>query len=424
MSRLEHHSVGISSVGIRVGRSVGRRAGWILCTIAVSAIWCGACSEPSKGKAEEVIPRRGSFSKAEGDQTKLPARDLDAESLQNMASLLAGSVGSGAKLSPAWVKHQVAMDELWTRIGPRLDAMSTWSRSELVRLPASEAPVFYPFGGPDLFALLNLFPDASSFILVGLEAPGRLPMPEDTDKASLENDLMRLRRPFESMAEAGYFVRTQIDQELSGGHFDGLLPILLVALARAGQVPEAVQYVRLDASGQLVGIESNATTASAVRILFRPAGDKTRIRSVFYYAQDLSNDGVFPDSGFYHMIEKLGTINVFIKSGEYLLHTDPFSNLRKLVLERSQIVLQDDSGVPLRFFTSDRWLVELYGHYEDVLAAYKPWFQPDLAAAYQHQDQILPLPFAAGYQTAVSGGCLILANRKAAAGPKRRGMEP
>ncbi len=388
-----------------------------LLAVVLLAALAGACSPPSgQEKAPEPVARRGSFSKAEGDKSALPPRELDAESLQNMASLLAGTAPAGTELSPAWALHRAEMEKVFARITPRFDAMARWSRQELAGLPASEAPIFYPFGGPDLFAVLNLFPEASSFILVGLEAPGRLPMPEDTAQPSLEADLARLRKPFESMAESGYFVRTQIDQELSGGHFDGLLPILLIALARSGQVPEAVQYVQLEPqTGQLVGLEPTATTAGAVRILFRPAKGKGKVRSVFYYAQDLSNDGVFPASGFYRMIEKLGTVNVFIKSGEYLCHTDPFSNLRKLILDRSQVVLQDDSGVPLRFFTSDRWSLDFYGHYEDVLAAYKDWFQPDLAAAYRHREKVQPLPFGAGYQTAVSGGCLILANRKAAA---------
>ena len=411
------------------------------------AVLLGACTEREKPQ-EETSPRLGSYSKATGDHTRLPARELDARTLQIMASLLAGveppanldaddsdvvplaasgerakadlPAGDPPKVNSAWDLHRAEMEKVWTRIDPRLQAMSHWSRDELSRLPGAEAPVFYPFGGPDLFAVFNLFPHASSFILVGLEAPGRLPMPEEAKGAGLAEDLARLRQPFESMAQSGYFVRTQIDEQLSGGHFDGILPILLIALVRAGQMPEAVQYVRLDQSGQLVGLEDPAASAGAVRILFRPAAGPGKVRSVFYYAQDLSNDGVFPDSGFYHMVEKLGTVNSFIKSGEYLLHTDPFSNLRKLMLDRSQVVLQDDSGVPLRFFTSDRWTVDLYGHYEDVLAAYKPWFQQDLAAAYQRKDKILPLPFAAGYQTAVSGGCLILSNRKASQGAQQR----
>lgn len=416
--------------------------------VLTAAVLSVACTERGEPK-EETSPRLGSYSKAAGDHTRLPARELDARTLQIMASLLAGVeppvdldsddsdavplVASGepakagtpagdppVKVNSAWDLHRAEMEKVWTRIDPRLQAMSQWSRDQLSRLPGSEAPVFYPFGGPDLFAVFNLFPHASSFILVGLEAPGRLPMPEEAKGAGLEEDLARLRQPFESMAQSGYFVRTQIDEQLSGGHFDGILPILLIALVRAGQMPEAVQYVSLDQTGQLVGLEDPAASAGAVRILFRPASGSGKVRSVFYYAQDLSNDGVFPDSGFYHMIEKLGTINSFIKSGEYLLHTDPFSNLRKLMLDRSQVLLQDDSGVPLRFFTSDRWTVDLYGHYEDVLAAYKPWFQQDLAAAYKRKDKILPLPFAAGYQTAVSGGCLILSNRKASQGAQQR----
>lgn len=419
----------------------------MLCLVSMASVLPVACTGRG-GTQEETSPRLGSYSKATGDHTRLPARELDARTLQIMASLLAGveppanldaddsdavpaATGAAAapgvpaedppvKVNPAWDLHRVEMEKVWTRIEPRLQAMSRWSQDELARLPGAEAPVFYPFGGPDLFAVFNLFPHASSFILVGLEAPGRLPMPEEARGSGLEADLARLRRPFESMAQSGYFVRTQIDEQLSGGHFDGILPILLIALVRAGQMPEAVQYVQLDQTGQLVGLEDPAASAGAVRILFRPASGPGKVRSVFYYAQDLSNDGVFPDSGFYHMIEKLGTINSFIKSGEYLLHTDPFSNLRKLMLDRSQVVLQDDSGVPLRFFTSDRWTVDLYGHYEDVLAAYKPWFQQDLAAAYQRKDKILPLPFAAGYQTAVSGGCLILSNRKASQGTQQR----
>ena len=412
-------------IAAELERRQGTRGIFLPGALALLAL-LSACTDPAKTgpAADEPTARRGSYSKAEGDSTAVPARELDPETLQNMAGLLAGTAPADAKLAPAWAAHRAEMEKVWARIEPRLNGMSQWSRQELVKLPASEAPVFYPFGGPDLFAILNLFPDASSFILVGLEAPGRLPMPEDTEKASLEEDLARLRKPFESMADSGYFVRTQIDQELSGGHFDGLLPILLIALARAGQVPEAVQYVRLDPqTGQLVGLEPSAATAGAVRILFRPASGKGKLRSVFYYAQDLSNDGVFPDSGFYHMIEKLGTINVFIKSGEYLCHTDAFSNLRKLILDRSEMVLEDDSGIPLRFFTSDRWTVELFGHYEDVLAAYKNWFQEDLAAAYKRLEKERPLPFAAGYQTAVSGGCLILAHRKNGLQPARREIE-
>jgi hypothetical protein len=403
-------------------RPASRPALPLLPAVLAAALLAAGCGERAKeAVADEAGARRSAMVKTAGDQSLLPPRELDPESLKNMTFLLAGTTPPGTELSPAWAQHRAEMEKLFARIEPRFAAMSSWSGQELVRLPASEAPVFFPFGGPDLFSVLSLFPDASSYILVGLQAPGRLPMPEDTAHDALEGDLERLRKPFESLADAGYFARSEIDQELSGGHFDGLLPILLIALARSGQVPEAVQYLRLESSsGQLVGLEPSATTAGAVRILFRPAVGRGKIRSVFYYAQNLSNDAVFPDAAFSRMIEKLGTLNVVVKLGEYLLHGASFSNLRRLILDRSQVVLQDDSGVPLRFFTSDRWKVELYGHYEGVPAAYKEWLQPDLAAAFRRKGEVRSLTYAAGYATTPNGGCLILASRKDGSGRGRR----
>lgn len=394
----------------------------LLAALAAALLTAGCGERATSGAvATEATPRRGAYGKP-GDQTLLPARELDPDSLKNMTGLLAGTTPPGTELSPVWALHRAEMEKLFARIAPRYAALASWGGQELVRLPASEAPVFYPFGGPDLLAASSLFPAASSYILVGLEAPGRLPMPEDTANDALEGDLARLRKLFASLAESGSFSPAEIEQELSGGHFDGILPILLIALARSGQEPVAVQYVRLeDSSGQLVGLEPPLASAGAVRILFRPAAGQGKVRSVFYYAQDLSNDAVFPDAAFSRMVERQGTINTLVRTGEYLLHTDAFSNLRRLVLDRSQVVLEDDSGVPLRFLTSDRWTVDLYGNYEGVSAAYKEWLQADLAAAYRRSGEVRPLP--AAYPAAAGSACLILANRKDGSGPARREIQ-
>ena len=406
-----------------IHRPAGRSAmlaAALAASLAAALLAAGCERAKNVTAAEEAGSRRGAYGKP-GGETRLPARELDTDSLKNMTGLLAGTTPPGTELSPVWALHRAEMEKLFARIAPRYDALAGWGGRELVRLPASEAPVFYPFGGPDLLAASSLFPAASSYLLVGLAAPGRLPMPEDTASDALEGDLARLRKLFASLAESGSISPAEIEQELSGGHFDGILPILLIALARSGQVPEAVQYLRLeDSSGQLAGIEPPSVSAGAVRILFRPAAGEGRVRSVFYFAQDLSNDAVFPDAPFSRMVERLGTINTLVRSGEYLLHTDAFSNLRRLVLDRSQVVLEDDSGVPLRFLTSDRWAVDLYGNYEGVSAAYKEWLQADLAAAYRRAGEARPLP--AAYPAAGSA-CLILANRKDGSGPARREIQ-
>ncbi len=157
-------------------------------------------------------------------------------------------------------------------------------------------------------------------------------------------------------------------------------------------------------TGQLVGLEPTATSAGAVRILFRPASGEEQgplgflLRPGPLERRRVSRFRVLPDdraAGHHQRLHQVGRIPPATPT--------PSRTCASWSSTARRWCSQDDSGVPLRFFTSDRWTVDLYGHYEDVLAAYKDWFQPDLAAAFQRQDKVLPLPFAAGYQTAVIG---------------------
>ncbi|MCG8456896.1 MAG: hypothetical protein MI919_11500, partial [Holophagales bacterium] len=313
--------------------------------------------------------------------------------------------------------------------------MRAWTSETLTAIGAPEAPVFYPFGGPDLTSVMQFFPEASFYLLLGLEAPGRLPLPEQFSGEALAADLERLRRPFESMVTSGYFVRSEIDQDLSHGQFDGILPLILICLVRDGMVPISLAYVTLDPETyQVVPLPPEARSAQAVKVSFldRESADRLaeasrtgsevdpevlgKARSVFYFAQDLSNDGLLTDEPFSRMVSRQPEVNVYIKGGEYLLHIPAFSNLRELILAKTQTLLQDDSGLPVRFLKSNRWEVRLFGQYREVLAAYKQWFQEDLAATFARAGVAEPLGFELGYNSTTDGGCLILAERKAEEG--------
>ncbi|MEO1088908.1 MAG: hypothetical protein AAFY88_32165, partial [Acidobacteriota bacterium] len=327
-------------------------------------------------------------------------RNLDPQSLRNMSELIAGVLPEldGDQPSPVWLEHAQVMEETWNAIEARMGKMSAWAAKELGDMPEPEVPLFYPFGGPDLISALHLFPEAGSYLLVGLEAPGRLPMPEDFEASALAEDIARLRRPFDTFAEAGYFVRSQIDKDLSGGQFDGILPILLICLVRAEQTPLALDYVHIDPETmQITSLPPDTDEASVVRIKFAARSDADAIaraleageappdvnqRAVYYFAQDLSDRGLLSEEPFRRLVEHQPGVNVYIKSGEYLAHTEDFSTLRKMVLKKGQTLLQDDSGLPIRFLRSDRWNVRLYGSYTGVLAAYSQWHQEDLEAAF------------------------------------------
>ena len=393
-------------------------------------IGCDRSSQRPAAEAESPEPQRGSFADWQAETSKRPTRSLDATSLRNMSDLLAGILPdeSEGEIDPVWRTHAEHMDRFWSTIDQRLASMRAWAAEELA-LGAPSAPLLYPFGGPDLISAQQFFPDAMSYLLVGLEAPGHLPMPEHFSGRALAADLERLRRPFASLADSGYFVRNEIDQDLSGSQFDGVLPILLIGLARSGFVPIALDYVTIDDETMHIRpLEASDTDASAVRIDFLPRAAANMLiedpeaeidvekRTVYYFSQDMSNRGLYLDDPFSRLILRLPAINVYIKSGEYLAHLDDFSTFRKLVHKTTQTLLQDDSGLPVERLTSDRWSVRFYGQYTNVLAAYSQWFQDDLAAAFR-KGKAEPLPFTLGYNSGTDGGCLIVAERVAADGP-------
>lgn len=61
----------------------------------------------------------------------------------------------------------------------------------------------------------------------------------------------------------------------------------------------------------------------------------------------------------------------FFKSASYLPHRSDFSFIRKLVLDNSQAVLQDDTGIPYRYIDRGKWSVKSYGQYSRPYGSFR-----------------------------------------------------
>ncbi len=336
----------------------------------------------------------------------IPAAVTDRAALRETAHRLAGlEAGDGA--DPVLADHAERMDALFEQLETRhLQAMRAWAGAELA--PADpEAPLFYPFSGPDLPNALELFPRASSYVLVGLEPPGRIPDLSSLDAGALGAELERLRGGLENLVDAGYFVTKKMEHDFVAPHLEGVLPLLYIFSARAGLTPQAVRFVRLDETGAVEPLETvTPSLATAVRIDF---GGEAQ-RSLFYFGRDLSNGGLAAAPGFVAFLRRLGAFNVYLKSASYLLHMEGFTALEELLLEHAGTVLQDDSGIPLRDFPHEEWRLRFFGTYERTLPTYREWFQEDLKAVYD-RGEAAPLPFAIGYHSQIGGSCLIWAER-------------
>ena len=287
-------------------------------------------SLPACGPGSSDTPTPSESVALEAPQPTLPGSHLDADALLRTARLLAGlDGGEGAE---PWASHAPAMESLWNEVESRhLAAMGNWAEGALGNVGDHGLPVFYPFGGPDLPSVQQFFPNASAFVLVGLEPPGSLPLLDTIAPESLDGELERLRSGFENLAEKGYFVAKHMESDFSATHLDGFLPVLYISLARSGHVPTSVQFFDLADDGSLHPLDTvTPETARSVEIVFQAVGDDGQTtgapRSLFYFAQDLSNQGLSESPGFGSFVANLGPQNVYMKAAMYLPHTEDFSD--------------------------------------------------------------------------------------------------
>lgn len=381
---------------------------FVALTLLLAVVGCQAPS--GEAPAEPVPPPTTS-------STDAPER-LEGPLLDDLARRLAGleTTAEDPAEAAAWAEHGAAMDAVWQRLETRhLEAMRDFARTTLApRLAAPGRPLFYPFGGPDFLAAEIFFPRADSYLLVGLQPPGRPPRIDDLDTAGLAAELERLAAAFRNLEASGYFVTTQMDEDFAAERLDGVLPALLVFLARVGERPVHLEVGRFTEGGELVpaasGVRSNAAWIDFVSADL-PADDPSVIpRRLIYAAVDLSNDGLAGSPGFVHHLGARSPWNVFMKSAEFLLHMEGFESLRDLLLAEAQTILQDDSGLPHASLDPAVWEREYFGVYSETQpAAYRKWFQDDLVTAFADAE---PLGFAIGYHAQLGTGGLILAHRR------------
>jgi hypothetical protein len=102
----------------------------------------------------------------------------------------------------------------------------------------------------------------------------------------------------------------------------------------------------------------------------------------------------------------------YLKAASCLMHKPYFNQVRNLILNNTTAVLQDDSGIPVKFFDEKNWNVSLYGSYNGVINLFKGDEQPELKVMYQDSSKVKMLPFGTGYKFNKGTSNLQLAIRK------------
>lgn len=351
----------------------------------------------------------------------LPAavRAQPAATADENARVLAGLAPSaGSPLEPltreaAWVSHAKYFDKAWSELETRqLGKIRAWSSKNVaVRKPV----LYYMFSGPDFLYADAFFQGASTYVLSGLEPVGKVPDLTALPPGALSGELRGLQHSLNSVLSFSFFITKKMKTELRDGRLTGTLPILYTFLARSGKVIRETTLVSLNADGTVTPLDGPLAKGAnpGAKIEFTSA-DGGLVQTLYYFNTDLSNGGL-KQSGFLTFCKGLGQGDSFVKSASYLMHSDNFSTVRDFIVANTATLVQDDSGVPLRFLDDKAWRVSAFGRYLTPIGIFsRKTYQPQMRDLFA-KGRAQPLDFGIGYRWRPNESNLLLAVREAGA---------
>lgn len=318
----------------------------------------------------------------------------------DVARFLAGKpVRQGEKLSllqqrPEYARHEREMRGAWVTLARgRFTRMENWSREHVAPFTGRERVLFYPFGGPDLLHAEAMFGHVPVKILMGLEPVGWLPDLEAVGEEEILAALPAYRHATRTQVHAGFFITKDMQADLDASVLRGVTPVLLATIAWMGGSVESVNALP-------------PTPYQVVEVRYRNRSGAPR--AVVYVRGDLSNAGF---KNYRAFLDSYGRGCTYFKAASYLMHDDDFAEARADFLARSDAVVQDDSGIPFRFFTPDQWEVRCHGNYVEPIPLFAERMQQDLREAYLANPGPL-LPFGSGYHYRTETANLLFAIRR------------
>jgi hypothetical protein len=345
-------------------------------------------------------------------------RTRDADDVARFIAGMPGKTGTPfaeIESGDPWKEHSRRLDTTWNNAETRLIRnLRDFQRNELRSPDVQSAPVFYPFGGPDALTVALCFPDSPRYVMVGLEPSGTLPSPAQIARKDLPKYFAEMRETVASELSRSFFITRQMDQQMRGQITDGVLLPILHLLVRTHHTILGFRYVRIDENGKIIDRDPDYHAPGrignkGIELEFRSDSDRS-IHELYYFTVNLSNERLAEDQPFLKYLSQMKGGTTLLKATSYMTHRRDFSVIRDQVLSSSAHILQDDSGLPFRYFQSSAWKVQLYGDYARPYGSFRWLEQKDLREAYQ-ASEVKPLALHIGYGYSRIASNLLFATR-------------
>ena len=344
-----------------------------------------------------------SSSASTSDSVALP--DLKGNVVINRATrFYAGISKDGVNISAAdaqaWEKYSQEIKGLLAVSERTRSMVDSLVRTDFSDFRDKVDVVFYPFSGADFLYPTTIFPDADTYIMLGLERTGTV-FGENikTNYAQYES----YRKALSYFLQKSYFITKYMAEDFYAEDLDGVCPVMTMLMATAGYEIISIENKKFDENGKLTDGEGKG---NVMQYKFFRTGSKHE-QTLYYISGDVQDASFKPEVKKFIEAELKGhTVASYLKAASYLLHNNGFSAMRNYVLDNSQYIIQDDSGMPYRYLV-DKFDVTLYGVYKHPLEVFgNSVFQHDMDKEYRdNASTIHSLPFRIGYNNPSNWQC-------------------
>jgi hypothetical protein len=306
-------------------------------------------------------------------------------------------------------EYATAIDEDWRRWSEQVGSpMLSFADQQMPT--SSGKTVFYPFSGPDFPTVHRIFPDADRYVLVAMQKGGPPPEPEALSPEDLQAMLGVYREVFANYTRKGFFITDEMNAAFTPEHpVKGISGLLMAFAAREGYLVESVQPIWISPEGAVEldpGHRARLRTWDSVRLQLRRRSDGKPVQ-LDYLRLNLADRHVDRREHAMKWVEHIASELVFVKAASHLMQQSNFRYIRRVLLEKAEAIVQDESGVGYSELTR-RHEVTLFGTFKRVNKLFREGPQVPLAEAYRDRDDVRELPFRIGYLKA-AGSCLQLA---------------
>lgn len=355
-------------------------------------------SKPADSTSEEVMPAPV-LEKAFNLNEKEKSFNDQLRFIAGLVPYEQDSIISGL-MDSSWNAYSKRFNQRWKKLEEgKFTLMKDFREKEIDPVLENKGTLLYPFSGPDFLNAFLFFPHQQRYILLALEPAGSFPDFKTFPSDSLKGYLSNIEKSLHAILNFSFFRTNSMAEDFNKKEeLNGAVHLISIFMERTGNTLLGMEKVRADETGKIVSGGTTACGNVGVRIFFKNKANDA-VREVIYFPCDLSDNGLSKNKCFASFLNNLGPVNTYLKSASYLLHNTYFSTTRNAILQNAELVLQDDSGIPLRFFDEKQWKRQLFGTYDKPINLFKTRFQQDLKTLYDSTDKTIvkPLQFGIGY---------------------------